>query len=56
MRENVLKSNKPNSISKDALKNENCLWLINCTTQPNNTWSIWDKTLSLIERERDLGA
>jgi hypothetical protein len=29
----VSKSNGPNSISKDALRNEGCPWLINCTTQ-----------------------
>jgi hypothetical protein len=29
----MLKSNGPNSISKDALRDENCPWLINCTTQ-----------------------
>ena len=29
----LLKSNEPNSISKDALRDEGCLWLINCTTQ-----------------------
>ena len=29
----VLKSNRPNSISKDALRDEDCPWLINCTTQ-----------------------
>ena len=29
----MLKSNGPNSISKDALRDEGCPWLINCTTQ-----------------------
>ena len=29
----MLKSNGPNSISKDALRDEDCPWLINCTTQ-----------------------
>ena len=29
----MVKSNGPNSISKDALRNEDCSWLINCTTQ-----------------------
>jgi hypothetical protein len=29
----LLKSNGPNSISKDALRDEDCPWLINCTTQ-----------------------
>jgi hypothetical protein len=29
----LLKSNWPNSISKDALRDEDCPWLINCTTQ-----------------------
>ena len=29
----MLKSNGPNSISKDNLRDEDCLWLINCTTQ-----------------------
>ena len=29
----LLKSNGPNLISKDALRDENCPWLINCTTQ-----------------------
>jgi hypothetical protein len=29
----VLKSNGPNSISKDALRDEGCPWLINYTTQ-----------------------
>ena len=29
----MLKSNETNSISKDALRDEGCLWLINCTTQ-----------------------
>ena len=27
------KSNGPNSISKDTLRDEDCPWLINCTTQ-----------------------
>ena len=30
---NLLKSNEPNSISKDALRDEECPWLINCTTE-----------------------
>jgi hypothetical protein len=30
---NLLKSNGPNSISKDALRDDDCPWLINCTTQ-----------------------
>jgi hypothetical protein len=29
----MLKSNGPNSISKDTLRDEDCPWLINCTTQ-----------------------
>ena len=29
----MLKSNGPNSISKDALRDEDYSWLINCTTQ-----------------------
>ena len=29
----LLKSNGPNSISKDVLRDENDSWLINCTTQ-----------------------
>jgi hypothetical protein len=29
----MLKSNGPNSISKDTLRDEDCLWLINYTTQ-----------------------
>ena len=29
----MLKSNGLNSISKYALRDEDCLWLINCTTQ-----------------------
>jgi hypothetical protein len=29
----MFKSNGPNSISKDVLRDEGCLWLINCTTQ-----------------------
>ena len=29
----MLKSNEPNSISKDALRDEDYPWLINCTTQ-----------------------
>ncbi len=29
----MLKSNGPNSISKDALRDGGCSWLINCTTQ-----------------------
>ena len=29
----MLKSNEPNLISKDALRDEDCPWLINCTTQ-----------------------
>jgi hypothetical protein len=29
----MLKSNGPNSISKDALRDEDYPWLINCTTQ-----------------------
>ena len=29
----MLKSNGPNSISKDALRDEDHPWLINCTTQ-----------------------
>ena len=29
----MLKSNEPNSISKDDLKDEGCPWLINCTIQ-----------------------
>jgi hypothetical protein len=29
----LLKSNGPNSISKDALRDEDYPWLINCTTQ-----------------------
>jgi hypothetical protein len=29
----MLKSKGPNSISKDALRDEGCLWLINYTTQ-----------------------
>ena len=28
----MLKSNRPNSISKDALRDEDCPWFINCTT------------------------
>ena len=35
-----------NSISKDVLRDEGSTWLINCTTK--ETWTIWDKTLSLI--------
>jgi hypothetical protein len=27
------KSNRPNLISKDVLRDEGCPWLINCTTQ-----------------------
>jgi hypothetical protein len=29
----LLKSNGSNSISKDALRDKGCSWLINCTTQ-----------------------
>ena len=29
----MLKSNDSNSISKDALRDERCSWLINCTIQ-----------------------
>jgi hypothetical protein len=29
----MLKSNGPNLISKDALRDEGCPWPINCTTQ-----------------------
>ena len=29
----MLKSNGPKSISKNALRDEDCSWLINCTTQ-----------------------
>jgi hypothetical protein len=29
----MVKINGPNSISKDALRDEGCPWLINCTTQ-----------------------
>ena len=29
----LLKSNGPNSISEDALRDKDCPWLINCTTQ-----------------------
>ena len=29
----MLKSNGPNSILKDALRDQGCPWLINCTTQ-----------------------
>ena len=31
--ENILKSNGLNSISKDALRDEDCSWLINYTIQ-----------------------
>ena len=31
----MLNSNRPNSISKDVLRDEGCLWLINFTTQEN---------------------
>ena len=42
----MLKPNGPNSISKDAFKDEGCPWLINCTTQEYLV--MWDKTLTLI--------
>ena len=31
--DSMLKYNEPNSISKNALRDEGCSWLINCTTQ-----------------------
>ena len=42
----MLKSNGPNSISKNALRDEGCPWFINCTIQKYLVNR--DKTLTLI--------
>ena len=47
----MLKSNEPNSISKDVLRDEGCSWFINCTTQ-RKTWAMWNRILSLIPFSR----
>ena len=39
----ILKSNGPNLISKDVLRDEGCP-----IAQSKQTWTMWDKTLSLI--------